>query len=366
MKCRCVTFLLCLLIFFLPVPSLFSADLLVPEMELTTRGYIENQTLNLATLGTFDLLIAGGYKFGGRLALNIEGENLEDLTTDNPLNFEAASIVLRDVFRLPMNISYFIGRLDTLCNGDIFQEQYGTEQIGTRYRGYAYFPEGVRYDGIYDIAGTGMALTANFSDNFTTSAYIYQDAIFGTGIFSADIRTVLNLELFKLEAFIGSSFPVSNVGIYRGGLFLFYKTNTGGEFLTQIGIPKWDPWHDPFDIDLFYFLFEPRVKLNIFSIILTLFWHPAFYMGTETNELGSVDINVNFLIGNPELSTFSGGLENSLKFSTTSTEQFQTYISPYFSAITSGVIWNFKVNTKVFPYALEDLFEFFVGVKAEF
>jgi hypothetical protein len=82
--------------------------------------------------------------------------------------------------------------------------------------------------------------------------------------------------------------------------------------------------------------------------------------------LGSVDINVNFLIGKTEETPLSGGLESSLKFSTTSDEQFQAHTSPYFSAITSGVLWNFKINAKIFPFAIADLLEFFVGVKAEF
>ncbi len=357
--------LLTLTFLFLSV-SLWGADLLVPEMELITRGYIEDGSLNLGTRGTFDFLIAGGYKFGGRIVLNIESDYLEDLTTDKSLQFKAASITVRDIFSLPVNLSYFTGSIATLCTGDIFPEQFGTERIATRYRGYVYFPEGIRYDGISAVSGTGLAISSTFAENFITTGYIYQDAYLGTGKYSADLHTILNLELIKLEAFIGSSFPMATSGIYRGGLLLFYKTESGGEFLTQIGVPRWDPMKDPFNIDLFYFLFEPRVKLNKFSVILTLFWHPNYYLQSLTNELGSVDINVNFLIGSPEVSPLSGGIENSLKFSTTRDEQFQAFISPYFSAVTSGVLWNFKVNTKVFPFVPENLFEFFVGVKAEF
>jgi len=346
--------------------AVFGADLLVPKMELITRGYIENSSFTLATRGNFDLAVAGGYKFGGRLVFTTESDHLEDITDEGTIQFKAASVTLRDIFTLPLDISYFVGSIETLWSGDIFPERYGTKQIATKYRGYTYFPESIQYDGISDIYGTGMKFDASFSDRFGAAAYLYQDSYLGDGKYSADIRTLLNLELLKLEAFIGSSFPMSSFGYYRFGLFLFVETGSGGEFLTQIGIPKYDPYTDPFNINLFYFLFEPRVRINIFSIILTLFWHPGYYQFEETNEIGSVDMNINFFVGDPEKYPVSGGLESSLKFSTTSTEQFQAIISPYFSAVTSGVLWDIKINTKVFPFNIEDLFEIFIGIKAEF
>ncbi|MCK5201372.1 MAG: hypothetical protein KAR21_23620, partial [Spirochaetales bacterium] len=122
-----------------------------------------------------------------------------------------------------------------------------------------------------------------------------------------------------------------------------------------------------FDIDRLFFLFEPRIKLNPVTIILTLFWHPGYYLQEETPDLGSSDVHINFMIGNPEISTFSGGLEGSVTFdSSASSDQFGVVVSPYISAITSGVIWNIMLNTNLFPYSLNDMFEGVISVKAEF
>ncbi|MEW5815444.1 MAG: hypothetical protein AB1798_08645 [Spirochaetota bacterium] len=369
MKKRHVFFLFCLIAcIFTTVTAVYSADIAVPLLELITRGYFENSTLVLGTRGTFDLLIGGGYKFGGRLVLNLESDHLEDISLNKNLEFKSISIITQEVFRLPLNITYFTGELEDFCNGDVFTTLYGAESVGTRYRGYMYFPEGARYNGIYNLAGTGISIStsSSLSEVFNASLYAYQDSYLGKGYYSTDIRAILNLEKFKLESFAGYSFPISTYGYFRAGLLLFYDTGGGGEFLTQIGVPKWDPAADPFNIDLFYFLFEPRVSFYPLSIILTLFWHPKYYKQQLTDDLGSVDINVNFQIGNPQKSPASGGLESSLKFSAHQTEQFRALVSPYFSAITSGLLWNLKLNVKVFPFVLADMFEAFIGVRAEF
>ena len=233
--------------------------------------------------------------------------------------------------------------------------------------GYMYFPEGIRYEGIHQVAGTGAKLETTFgTESNRTALYVYQDSFLGNGKFSADLWTIHNFRRFKLESFLGASFPVSQYGYYRAGLLLYYQAGETGEFLTQIGIPRWDPLNDPFQIDLFYFLFEPRVRLGMLSIIMTLFWHPEYYHQTQTAELGSVDVNVNFQIGNPDESLYSGGVEANISLLTYADEQFSAALSPYFSAVTSGVIWDFKVNVKLFPFDLADLAEGYIGVRAEF
>ncbi len=83
--------------------------------------------------------------------------------------------------------------------------------------------------------------------------------------------------------------------------------------------------------------------------------------------MGSADVHINFMIGEPELSTFSGGLEGSVTFdSSAPSNKFGVKVSPYISAITSGVIWNIMLNTELFPYSLTDMFEGIISVKAEF
>ncbi|RKX78970.1 MAG: hypothetical protein DRP87_04770 [Spirochaetes bacterium] len=359
-------FLTCFIIFF-PVFTTSPADLLVPSMELITRGYLRGGAFHLATLGAIDISVAGGYKFGGNLLFNLENENLEDITSETSLAFKAASVTIKDMFSLPINMTYYTGEIEEFCTGDKFPDYFGTQPLATHFQGYIYFPEGVRYKGIHTIAGTGLDISTTFlSESFLADFYLYQDAHLGTGKYSTDLRGMLNLNLFKLEAFMGITFPAGTFGLYRTGLMLFYKTGTGGEFFTQIGIPRWDPGTENFDIDLFYFLFEPRVVLNGFSIILTLFWHPKYYLQQLTGELGSVDININFLFGQLERTPLSGGVESSLAFSTVREEQFKAILSPYLGVITSGVFWNFKLNVKLFPFELAEILEAFIGVKAEF
>ena len=348
----------------------FGADVNVPTFEVITRGFMDSGSFVLSTRGSVDFLFAGGYKFNGRVLLGFESNDLEDLTQSKSMEFKGAEITMRELLGLPLHLTYFTGINDTFISGDIFPSMFGSKPISTKFRGYLYFPDPlqIRYDGIHTVSGTGVKLSTTFgTERNQTELYLYQDSYLGTGNYSLDIRTLLNFQKFKLEYFLGVSYPASPpFGFYRTGLLLFYDTGAGGEFLTQLGIPRYNPATDSIAIDLFYFLFEPRVRFGIFSIILTLFWHPQYYLQEVTNELGSADINVNFQFGEPELSPTSGGIESALNFSTTGGQQFKAVISPYLSAITSGVIWNVKINAKIFPLSVADLFDVFIGVRAEF
>ncbi len=386
MKRTCTLFLLFLL--FLPF-SIFSADVSIPALELVTRGWMDSGLFKLSTRGNMEMDIGGGYKFGGRIKFGVESDdllsgnidlnNIEEpdisdikdyLNSQTTLNFKLASVVIRDVFSLPLDLSFFTGQFDTYCSGEFFPDYFGTPSIKSVFGGYMDFPEGIRYDGIHRVSGTGFKFATNFGSDWNhTSLYLYQDSYLGSGRYSTDLRTMINLDFFKAEAFIGGSFPLSTYGFYKAGLLLYLKAGTTGEFLTQIGIPRWDPVNDPFSINLFYFLFEPRVNINFFSIILTLLWHPQYYgeyILVETGELGSADINVNFLLQDYEKSPLSGGIENKFSYSTSGSTQFKFLVSPYLSIITSGVIWDFKINVKLLPFALTDIVEGFIGIKAEF
>ena len=358
----------CITLILLTSISLFSADLGVPELELITRGYMDNGSFLLGTRGKVDFLVAGGYKFGGRVLLGFESNDLEDPTADRNVELKGAYVILRDPLGIPIDLTYFTGEQDTFGTGQLFPFYFGSKPIASRFNGFFYFPEPtqVQYYGIHSVSGTGLKASTTFgSSSLLSSLYLYQDSYLGTGSYSVDLYTALNSEFFKMEAFVGMSYPAATYGYYRGGLLLYYDTGQGGEFLTQIGIPRWDLL-DPFAIDLFYFLFEPRVNFGFFSIILTLFWHPQYYLQVATGELGSADINANFQFGNPETSIVSGGIEALLALSTTASQQFRAVISPYFRTVTSGVYWDFKVNTQVFPFSLSELLEVFVGVRAEF
>ncbi len=364
--------------------NLNAADLEIPKMELITRADIGSGSPELLTRGKIDLKIGGGYKLGGSLVLGFDSADLgytdtaldpaiEDsasiatyLNNQTYLQFQSAEVTIRDLFSTPTDFTYFTGKTDVLASGDDFSTIFGAVPIATRYRGYLYFTDS-EFDGIHTINGTGLKLSSTFgSERNITSAYIYQDGYLGPGYFSGDIRTLFNFEKIKIEGFLGSTFPVSDYGYYRGGLLFYYNPGTTGEFFAQVGVPQWNPAEN-FTIERLFFLFEPRIKINPVTIIFTLFWHPGYYLQTTTADTGSSDVHINFMIGEPEVSTFSGGLEGSVTFdSSAATDQFGVKVSPYLSAITSGVIWNIMLNTKLFPYSLEDMFEGVISVKAEF
>lgn len=372
-----------ILISFISV-DLIAADLEIPKMELITRSDIGPDTPELLTRGKIDLKMGGGYKLGGSLILGFNSADLgytntildpatEDtvsiatyLNNQTYLQFQSAQVTIREIFSTPTDFTYFTGQTDVFCSGDDFQDLFGTVPLATRYRGYLYFPTN-EFDGIHTINGTGLKLSSTFgSERNITSAYIYEDGYLGSGYFSGDIRTIFNYEKIKIEGFIGSTFPASDYGLYRGGFLFYYNPGTTGEFFAQIGVPQWDPSKD-FTIERLFFLFEPRIKFNPITIILTLFWHPGYYLQETTPDMGSSDVHINFMIGDPETSTFSGGLEGSVTFDSSAvSNQFGVMVSPYISAITSGVIWNIMLNTELFPYSLEEMFEGVISVKAEF
>ncbi|MFP4362530.1 MAG: hypothetical protein ACLFR1_01540 [Spirochaetia bacterium] len=356
-----------ILLITLSVFPVYSANLSIPDLEINTRGQIENGSLVLSTLGNINFLIEGGYKFGGRIGLDFSGSSLDNIDTDNFLRFRSLSIIIREIFSLPINFSYFVGQMDPYLSGSLFPELFGTEPITSRFRGLMYFGDGIQYDGIHSIAGSGIELsTTTLANHFYGSLSLYQDGYLNPGEFSADLRAAINFPVFKLEAFAGASYPQGNWGVYRGGLLLYYSTGIGGEFFTQIGIPRWDPYTDPFNMDLFYFMFEPRVRINILSIILTVFVHPSYYLQEATNEEGSIDVNVNFLFGAGPESTAEGGIEAGLSYLTDETEMLNIRVSPYFSFVGAGVFWDFKINSQLYPFSIGSLFEFFVGIRSGF
>ena len=320
---------------FLFIASLaFPANIVVPKMDLITRGAMNGGVFTLQTFGDLNLEVLGGYKFGGSLAFSLNNRNLENINPINgnlPLGFLSASIIVRDLFSAPLSFTFFVGQDDTFCSGDGFA-LFGAQPIMTAYRGFMYFPNGPVYDGIYQIQGTG----ARFEfvpkiETFSLDVYLYEDTrsqfpgiaeagqapiIASLGTYSTDMRFLLNSAAIKIEGFVGATLTPSSDYFFRGGL-LFYATDRNVEFLGQIGIPKWDPSVDTLpNINHFYLLIEPRLHMGLFSIIPTFFWHPSFYMqaGPNPGEAGSFDVNLNLALGDPSKDPFQGGLESNFSF----------------------------------------------------
>jgi hypothetical protein len=357
------------LFFFILLPVYcFSADIFVPTLELLTRMYSNSGVFTTQTKGSFEMNIEGGYKFGGKLKIGIEDAVVDDISDLPDLEFHAAEVSINDLFDLPFSFSYYTGMIDDFCTGNIFHTYFGTGIIKPDLSGYMAFGDGVNYDGLHSVAGTGISLSSNFGTEWNyTRIYAYQDAYLGSGFYSADIRSAFNLGDLKLETFAGASFPVSTAGIYRGGLLLYYKASETGSFFAQVGIPSWDPLNDAFGINLFYFLFEPRLSFGIFGINLSFFWHPSYYHQAVTNENGSIDLLVDFEIGDLEEFPVTGGLSTKLGYNAASaTDQFETVISPYIGVVTSGVIWDLKLDVQILPFDIATMFEGYIGIRAEF
>lgn len=375
------TLVLVLLVFV--IGRSFAANITIPTYNLLTRGALEGGLFVLRTQADVDVQFGGGFKFGGELSLSIDTMSLEEPSTpgtvydqsviraalNERLRLKSASVVVRDLFGTPLRARYFIGEYARILTGDLFPNQFGTDIIATDFRGLLAFPDGVVYDGIHALDGTGLALVADaIAPWLYLEGAVYQDAYLGLGYYSADLRAAFNTPTFKAELFGGASFPVADFGIYRGGVLLFYSTGQGGEVLTQIGVPRYAPVTDgPLNIDDLFFLFEPRVRVGIVSIVLTLFWHPEYYVQAETNERGATDIIVRFIAGDVQTNTLSGGLENGIRLRPASTDdQLRIAVSPFLSINSSGVVWDFKTTFNVFPWDLDELFEAYVGIRTQF
>jgi hypothetical protein len=369
-------------LFLLLSVSAFPASVLVPTMELITHGSTVGGSFTLLTYGNMELSIEGGYKFGGSIAFGLPRLPILPLEAAGylplSLSFLSASMTIRDVLNLPVNVSYFIGANDVLCSGDGFT-QFGVAPIMTAYRGFMAFPTGPMYDGIYQVWGTGMHLQyVPQVETASIDLYVYEDThppypggatplIVSAVNWSADIRFLLNLSGAKLEAFAGATLTPteSQYGLYRGGL-LFYAADRNVEFLAQIGIPLWDPATDPLSVDLFYLLVEPRLHLGIVSIVPTFFWHPRGYMqAINPTEVGSFDVNLNIFAGDVTRSALQGGIESNITFRS-SAGQVGARVSPWLGFSTQGIIWTLKVTANLIPFNLATVFEGFVGVRAQF
>ena len=408
---------------------LAAAELSVSNLELATTGAVdEGDHFVLASHAAAELSVSGGYKFGGKLKFAFDSNDLEktlgysmisptpplgDPELDGPapaatqteynnlidevadrmghdasLSFRLASISIREPFSLPIEFGYFIGRSDVFCSGDEFPLRFGTAPIGTAFRGFSYFPEGVggndalQYDGIHGVSGTGFSLAWTGSEKVVPLLYAYQDssmAIAGgtsaeleRGRYSADLRVLANGEKVKFEAFAGATFPYGNAGLYRAGMLAYFSSIVGANFLAQVGITRWNP-EEAFGINNLFFLFEPRVDFGFTSVFVTFFYHPFYYMQIETGDKGATDLNFRLLIGDLQETSMEGGFETTIGLKvaqepgTSVTDQISLILAPYFSIVTEGVRWDFKIRVKPLNYAKPlTLAESFIGVRTAF
>ncbi|MDR2068668.1 MAG: hypothetical protein LBP71_02235 [Spirochaetaceae bacterium] len=373
------------MLLFFPVRALFGADITVPRLEWATRAASEGGEFVVSSAAAADIALEGGYKYGALLGLSFESADLgkalayrnftlQPGTSDPPtqseynalvdrmnnqavLSFRIAKATARNLFNLPLEVSYFIGIADNFCSGDDFVSRFGTAPIGTGFRGFYYFPTGIdgnishQYNGIHGVRGTGLSFSLSSWDFIVPMFYIYQDFSFvdetlgisENGHYSGDLRVLFNREKFKMEAFMGGTVSKSSDPIIRGGLLAYFSSGMGTEFLLQFGVPGWAG--EDFSIDNFYFLIEPRIDFGLLATHITFFYHPLIYLQKENNsERGKADINMKVFAGDLGESGLEGGLEITTGLKVGEMENFSIYASPFASFVTTGLRWDVKIR----------------------
>ncbi|MDR1143275.1 MAG: hypothetical protein LBK77_03525 [Spirochaetaceae bacterium] len=411
-------FVMVLVILFIPLGGLFTAEITVPHLELASRGTVEDGDFGISTSAEADIALNGGYKYGITLGLGAEIPNLEKAlsygrldmpylnstsptgddynelarTVEDRFNNQATlsirylEAVVRDLFDKPLELAFFIGRYNKLGSGDDFQERFGTVQVGTGMRGFLYYPEGLggdpslRFNGaIHGILGTGLALKGLFLDKVVPSVYLYQDLSFkdpvtGTylpGHYSGDFSLMVNGEIVKFEGFTGVTYINQGNPVLRGGLLAYVSSGSMG-LLMQAGLPYWEAGKS-ITIDNFYFLLEPRLRFEKLGMGFTFFYHPVYYMNREIldenndPDSGKADINLKVFYGDISRSTFEGGLETTLGMRMHNGEDMTLWISPFVRTVTSGLLWDFKVRVNVLYFTEGgDLMEGFIGIRTAY
>lgn len=376
----------------------FPAGINVDHIELLTHGSLENGTFTVSSRLYYDMSLAGGDKFAGLLRLEFLSASVEeDLYTSGltlsdsadlseviaKLNalvsprLRTAAVTARRVFGSPLEAEYFVGYLDTICSGDDYMTLFGSSPFGTELRGPMVYPEGVGgnadlyYEGLDAVYGTGLRLgLVNKASAYYL--YAYQDAdIARSGAWSGLLRAMFDSGSLKLELFAGGSVvAASPYGLYRAGLLFDYAPGTVGEFFAQVGMTHWDPADaaNPLGIDNFYFLFEPRINFDPGNLAITVFYHPAWYRQKATEEQGSFDLNLNLRFGDVSKNGSQGGVSTLISFRSSAEDKFRVNAAPYYSMITSGVEWNFKLGLDLFPAQSPwyGMFKPYIGVKSSY
>jgi hypothetical protein len=384
---------------------LTAADVKVERLELLSRGYVDEDSgaFGVGSRLYFDLAYEGGEKFGASLKLDFLSGEVErsialagtDIDGSSPADevfgkinnvisprLKTVSVTARSVFDLPLDISYFVGTMDSFCSGDDFVGLFGTAPFATSLRGPMVYPEGVGgdprvwYEGIHAANGTGFRLstTPKLWPGALAYAYFYQDSAVGTGHWSGDLRFQLNAEAVKLEAFAGAT-GAGERGWYRAGLLFFAAPGDVGEFFIQAGLTRWDA-ASAVSLDDVYFLFEPRIDFGSGMASATVFYHPAYYLQRDfsaAGEKGALDAAFNLRFGRIARDGMQGGLETLLAFRPLTSDPdavppLAVDASPYFSLMAGGIQWDFKLGLRAYPFPDRwyGIFRPYVGLKTSF
>lgn len=355
---------------FLAVPmSLPAADVEIRPFEFVTRMQpVETGMWGLQTFGDLGLTLRSGFLARPSVTLGIRSDAFDDPTVPLVPLIRSASVEMRELGGTELSVSYFVGEFDRLGTGDAFPRRFGTDPVSTRFRGFMYFPDGPRLDGMYGVSGTGVAFSTNDQWNrVELSAYTYQDNRFPPGIFSSDLRLLLNFDTAQFEAFAGATYPLAAFGRYRAGVLANLRSPQGDSLLLQVALPAIEPaTGGEVSVSDFYFLFEPRVRLGTLGTTLSFFWHPETYDQEATGTGGAIDTNLRLEVGDIRTGDSAAGVETRLSVSPDADEQFSLSTTPFVQLSSAGVTWELRAQAKLIPFDPTELFEGFLGVRTEF
>jgi hypothetical protein len=389
---------------------LVAADLRVDQLELLSHGELNEETgsYEVGSRLFFDLSMEGGDKFAGLLKLDFLNGNVEkalnlansDADSSSPTlaqdltdrinnltspRLRTVAVTARSMFGLPLDLCYFVGEMDAFCSGDDFVPLFGAAPFATEIRGPMVYPDGlggnprVWYNGIYAANGTGfrIATTPKLSEGSVGYLYFYQDSNIGPGTWSGDLRFLSNGSSVKTEIFAGATTGnnESDRGLYRCGLLFFASSGDIGEFLAQMGVTRWDATKSLSLSDL-YFLFEPRMYIGSAMTAITFFYHPSWYLQKDYRDLGeerALDMAFDLRFGSLSRVGAQGGIQTILAFrpeseDTDVTPTLAVDASPYYSLVSGGVRWDFKLDLRLFPFPDEwyGMFRPFIGLKTSY
>jgi hypothetical protein len=386
--------------------ALLAADLRVDDLELLSHGELNDASgaFEVNSRLYFDLSLQGGDKFSGLLRMDFFNNDIEKALTENNSALDTSTattgqladrinnlispqlrtvaITANSLFGLPLDLSYFVGKMDTFCSGDDFVPLFGAAPFATELRGPMVYPDGVGgdpsvwYDGIDAANGTGfrLATTPKLNASSVGYLYFYQDSNVGPGTWSGDLRYLMNGASVKAEIFTGAT-TGGAYGIYRGGLLFYATSGSVGEFLAQTGVTRWDA-STALSLDDLFFLFEPRINIGIAQAAITVFYHPSWYLQKDYSALGekgALDAAFNLRFGSISQGNAQGGMQTLLEFRPLTTDPSTTPplaidASPYYSLVSGGVRWDFKLDLRVFPFPSEwyGMFRPFIGLKTSY
>ena len=396
-----------LVLFLLTLWPAIAAEITLPKLEMASRGRMDNGEFVVSSFLSADFALTGGYKYAFLLGFSLDAPNIaqafanrnfkvepvlpggsvsgEDynalaakVNNQAVLGFRIAKATLRDIFGSPLELSYFFGSGDDFCTGDEFSSLFGLSPIGTEFRGFLYFPDGIgfnqmrQYNGIHGVRGTGLSFSLAKWDKFIPMLYLYQDftspdnMLDGKSLYSGDLRLLFYHNWLRMETFGGVSLNANKDASMRGGLMFHLDNGNGAEFFAQMGIPGWITG-EKFTIDNLFFLIEPRLRFGLLGVYVTFFYHPAVYLHIITpEERGKADFNIKFRLGKPD-SGFAGGIETGGELKIEGLEDFVFRISPFVSFISDGLRWDAKIRLMPLDYDVpHEMFELFIGVRTAF